>query len=189
MFAKSTPGREGISTAVSFACYVGRMRRCRPWLALAPVVVGVLASACDDAQQTDSRFATPERTVETLLGAYGIADTPQETVRARLAEHGGLELVDTATWRACFVDLDQPGGEGMAGYVLGMLAAARDELRYETIGERGFVIPREGIRVVMLRGDDGAYRILLAESVPDEVRRGLLTIEDNARHRVPTPGP
>lgn len=185
MFAKSTPRREGISTAVSRACYFDGMRRCPLWLAL----LCALASACDGAQPTDSRFATPERTVETLLGAYGIADTPQATVRARLAEHGGLELVDTATWRACFVDLDQPGGEGMAGYVLGMLAAARDELRFETIGERGFVIPREGIRVVMLRGDDGAYRILLAESVPDEVRRGLLTIEDNARHRVPTPGP
>ncbi|HJL16850.1 MAG TPA: hypothetical protein RMH99_14395, partial [Sandaracinaceae bacterium LLY-WYZ-13_1] len=62
---------------------------------------------------------------------------------------------------------------------------ARDDLRYETVEDRGYVYPREDVRVVMERGADGAYRVVLAESVPDDVRRGLLQVEENARYRVP----
>lgn len=134
---------------------------------------------------TDSRFATPERTVDTLLGAYGVRDLPQDDLRARIASQGALTLRDREAYAACFVDLSRPGGEGMAGYVLGMLAAARDELRFETAGDRGYVLPREGIRVVMIRGEDNAYRISLSESVPEDVQRGLLQVEENAGHRVP----
>lgn len=148
----------------------------------------LLAGCGDDVQVTDPRFATPERTVATLLATHGLADESQESIRSRIAERGSFELRDAETWRLCFTDLERPGGEGMAGYVLGLLAAARDELRYETAANRGYVFPREGIRVVMDRGEDGAYRIVLAESVPEEVQRGLLQIEENARRRIP-PGP
>jgi hypothetical protein len=157
---------------------------------LLPIVLTLLAllgsPGCEESvTRTDSRFATPERTVETLLATYGLEDVPQEEIRTRMAERGAFELRDRETWRQCFVDLSRPGGEGMAGYVLGVLAAARDDLRYETVEEHGYVIPRDDIRIVMERDETGAYRIVLAESVPEEVQRGLLQIEENARHRIP----
>ena len=159
----------------------GVLRRFGIVLALAALFVG-----CDDGvTRTDSRFATPERTVATLFEAYGIADASQEAVRQRIGTHGAFELRDRAAFEQCFRDLDAPGGEGMAGYVLGLLAAAKDELRYETVEGRGYVIPREGVRVVMDRDETGAYRIVLAESVPEEIRRSLLQVEDNAQRRAP----
>lgn len=148
----------------------------------------VLAACGGDLTETDPRFSTPERTVTTLLGTYGLNEMPQAEIHARLAERGAFELQDGVTWRACFVDIDRPGGEGMAGYVLGMLAAARDDIQYETVADRGYASPRADVRVVLRRGPDGAYRIVLAESVPENVRRGLIEIEENARQRpVPTP--
>lgn len=148
-----------------------------------------LGGCGDDVQTTDSRFATPERTVATLLATHGLSDVSQDDIRTRIAERGSFELRDAETWRQCFTDLDRPGGEGMAGYVLGLLAAARDDLRYETAVDRGYAFPREGIRVVMQRGEDGAYRIILGESVPVEVQRGLLQVEENARRRHEPTGP
>ncbi|MFK7988390.1 MAG: hypothetical protein AB8I08_20380 [Sandaracinaceae bacterium] len=151
---------------------------------LAVLCLFLLLGACGgDLTETDARFATPERTVTTLLGTYGLNDMPQEEIHARLAQRGAFELQDHDTWRACFVDIDRPGGDGMAGYVLGLLAAARDDIQYETIADRGYASPRADVRVVMRRGPDGAYRIVLGESVPDTVRRGLLEIEENARNR------
>ena len=41
--------------------------------------------------RTDVRFSTPEHTVQTLLGAYGLEEVAQETIRARMAEGGGFE--------------------------------------------------------------------------------------------------
>jgi len=157
---------------------------------LFPVVLaGCLAAACGDTETVDSRFATPERTVATLLSTHGLTDESQESIRERMATRGAFELQDAETWRACFTDIGQPGGEGMAGYVLGMLAAARDDLRFEISGDRAYVFPREGARVVMVRGSDGAFRIVLRDSVPENVRRGLFQVEQNARTRRVPPGP
>lgn len=160
------------------------MRRPLPLLLALCVVAG-----CGDTETVDSRFATPERTVDTLFSTHGLSDESQQSIQARIAERGAFELQDAETWRQCFTDLDQPGGEGMAGYVLGMLAAARDQLRFEISGDRAYVFPREGARVVMQRGSDGAFRIVLRESVPENVRRGLLQVEQNARTRRVPPGP
>lgn len=142
---------------------------------------------CGDVQTTDSRFATPERTVHTLLASHGMSEMSQQDIRERIGEHGAFQLRDTEAWRSCFADFEQPAGEGMAGYVLGILAAGRDELRYETVGDIATVRLQEE-RVVMRRGDDGAYRIVLRDSVPERVRAGLLQIEENARRRT-APGP
>ena len=151
------------------------------------ILVLVLAAGCGQAQSVDSRFSTPEHTVATLLATHGLSDESQAAIQARIAERGAFELRDPATWRLCFTDFDQPGGEGMAGYVLGMLAAARDQLRYEIAGQTAYVFPRDGVRILMQRGDDGAFRIVLRDSVPEQVRRGLLQVEENARRRrVPT---
>ncbi len=158
---------------------------------LLPALLVLALTACGDGevQTVDARFSTPEHTVSTLLGTYGLDDLPQEEIRRQIVQRGAFELHDRETWRQCFVDLDQPGGEGFAGYVLGLLAAGRDDLRFETAHDRAYAFPREEVRVVMVRGDDGAYRISLHESVPDEVRRGLLTVEQNARQNTVPPGP
>ena len=147
------------------------------------IVLLVVLAGCGEGRVSDSRFATPERTVATLLATHGLAELPQDTIRARIVERGAFELRDAETWRQCFVDLDRPGGEGMAGYVLGILAAGRDDLRYELAGERAYAMPREGVRIAFRRGEDGAYRIALRESVPEEVQRGLLQAEESARSR------
>ena len=150
-------------------------------------LIGLLLVACggDDVTTTDARFSTPEHTVETLLGTYGLNDMPQAQIQELIVQRGAFELQDRATWRRCFADIEQPGGEGMAGYVLGLLAAGRDDLRFEMAEDRAYAFPREGVRIVMIHGDDGAYRISLRESVPEDVARGLLMVEENAARRVP----
>lgn len=146
-------------------------------LAILPLVVftSLLATGCEGATtSTDPRFATPERTAETLLASYELDTVSQDEVRARLAAHARFELEDRDAFEACFADLDaSPAGEGLAGWVLGAIAAGKDELRTTIAADRATVSPREGVRVVMRREDDGAWRIVLAESVPADVRRGI----------------
>lgn len=138
------------------------------------LLVATLAlAACGPTSSADPRFATPERTVETMLAAHGAAGLSGAAIQARMASEGALPIVDREAYAACFVDRDEPGGEALAEYVFGMIAAAKDDLRYETIAERGAVIVRPGVRVAMRRGRDGAYRISLRESVPEDVRRRL----------------
>lgn len=132
---------------------------------------------------TDSRFATPERTVETLLASYGLEDLTQDEIRARMAAHQRFSVQDGESFRACFADLDDPVGEGLAGWVLGALAAGRDELRTEIFGERATVAPREGVRIAMQRQSDGTWRIVLRDSVPDDVRRALSSVAERHDRR------
>jgi hypothetical protein len=157
----------------------------RAWALVFIVLLG-----CGDVQTVDARFSTPEHTVQTLLGAYGLRELTQDQVRTQLAERGTFELQDRASYQACFADFNRPGGEGLAGYVLGMIAAAKDDLRYESVGDIAYVFPREGIRIVMRR-EDGAYRIVLEDSVPEEVRTTLIGVERraNERDRLGTPLP
>lgn len=144
----------------------------RAWI----VALATIAIACGQTSSADPRFATPERTIQTLLEAHGVGHASASELQARMASEGGLHVVDRETYAACFVDLGEPGGDALASYVLGMIAAARDDLRYELIAQRGYVIPRDGVRIAMQRGADGAYRILLRESVPEEVRRSLVDL-------------
>ena len=119
-------------------------------------------SACEPGSVVDPRFATPERTVATLLGAHGLRGLDEAQIRARLIRGGGLEVGDRAAYEACFVDLAE-AGEGRAAYVVGLLAARVDHLRFEIVGDRASVFPRQGVRVAMVRRE-GAYRIELATS-------------------------
>ena len=112
--------------------------------------LSVAAAGCEGATtRVDRRFATPERTVHTLLEAYDLDGLSQDAIRGRLA-------------------------------------AGRDELRTEMTPVRATVSPREGVRIVM-RSDAGAWRIVLRQSVPAEVQRGLATLaaraEEQARRR------
>jgi hypothetical protein len=157
-----------------------------------PLLALVLALAgCDGATTTvDARFSTPEHTVDTMLRAYGVEDATQEQIREQISAHGHFELRDRASYEACFEDMhDGPVDEGLAGFVFGALAAGREDLRFMTHGDRATVSPREGVEIVMHRGDDGAYRVVISESVPAEVRAQMAAVaghaEDRARRGVP----
>jgi hypothetical protein len=157
---------------------------------LVPLVLALASFGCDGATTVDARFSTPEHTVDTMLRSYGLEDATQEQIREQLSAHGRFELRDRASYEACFEDLGQgPVNEGLAGFVFGAIAAGRADLRFQIFGERATVSPREGIEIVLHRGDDGAYRVVLAESIPDEVREQMAAVaghaEDRARRGVP----
>jgi hypothetical protein len=158
-------------------------------LSLLALVLAV--TACDGATtSTDARFSTPEHTIDTMLRAYGLESATQEQLREQISAHGHFEIRDRTSYEACFEDLgDGPVNEGLAGFVFGAIAAGRDDLRIETVRDRATVSPREGIEIVMHRGADGAYRVVLAESVPAAVREQMAAVaghaEDRARRGVP----
>lgn len=140
---------------------------------------------CDTASEVDHRFDTPEATVTTLLQAYDLADVSQEDIRARMASRGRFTLRDRSAYEACFSDLSaNPADEGLAGFVVGALAAGKDELRVTRDGDRATVSPREGVEIVMRRDDEGAFRIVLARSVPTEVRSRIAAVASHAEGRI-----
>jgi len=169
-----------------------------PWLGIneamrAPsVMVTVLllaslwASAGCGSEPRDVRFDTPEATLDTLLGSFGIADMTQEEVQRHMRSRGRFELADEATYHACFIDWDGPHSEALAGYVFGTVAAGKDQLRIARVGDRVHVYPdpeRRERYVVMV--DEGVgYRISLRDSVPAEVRRALLAEHERIETRV-----
>jgi hypothetical protein len=122
--------------------------------------------------QADARFETPERAVRTLLGAYDLADVPEQVVRDRLAARGTFTLKDEVTFRESFLDHETPYDDGAAGYVLGRVAAAKDHLTFATHGDRVHVTAGTERLAVLERTEDG-YRIVLAASVPRHVRTQL----------------
>lgn len=160
-------------------------------LFLCASVMAALLGACDGATRTtDARFSTPEHTVRTLMGSYGLADATQEQIRERMAGHDRFEIQSRSTFRECFEDMGPTSGtagaasEGAAGFVFGALAAGRDELEIALHGDRATIVPRQGVEIVMHRGQDGAYRIVLAESVPAEVRARMASLAQHADDRL-----
>ena len=148
------------------------------------IAFALLVAACAS-PPVDQRFVTPEATVSTLLSAYDLADVPQAEIRARLAARDRFPLRDRDTYEACFADLgSDPSAEGLAGFVVGALAASKDELTVRLEGERAIVSPREGVEILLRREDDGAYRIVLARSVPAEVRTRIVAVASHAETRL-----
>lgn len=135
---------------------------------------------------TDARFSTPEHTVDTLLRAYDLEDVPQAEIRERMAAHGRFELADRDSYELCFSDfLGTASDEGYAGYVVGALAAGRDDIQVTITGDHATVSPREGVRIVMRRDhDDGTWAIVLRDSVPDELRERLSSVAEHAEGRL-----
>lgn len=150
----------------------------------AALLLGLLG--CDGATRTaDARFSTPEHTVRTLMSAYGLEDATQDQIRERMAHHDRFEMQSRATFRACFEDLGtSPAAEGAAGFVFGALAAGRDDTAVQLHGETASLSPRAGVEIVMHRGEDGAYRIVLAQSVPAEVRARMASLAQHADDRL-----
>lgn len=149
------------------------------------LTLSILALGCGAATEVDHRFDTPEATVTTLLQAYDLADVSQEDIRARMASRGRFTLRDRSAYEACFTDLSaNPADEGLAGFVVGALAAGKDELRVTRDGDRATVSPREGVEIVMRRDDEGAFRIVLSRSVPTEVRARIAAVASHAEGRI-----
>jgi hypothetical protein len=147
------------------------------------LLASLLLSACHE-RPVDARFASPEATVETLLTAYDLADVPQDEVRARMAAHARFTLLDRETYEACFADLGAASlDEGLAGFVVGALAAGKDELEVEIDGELARVSPREGVAIT-LRNEDGAWHIVLRDSVPAEIRERIASVAAHADGRL-----
>lgn len=143
----------------------------------------VLLTACQG-READARFASPEATVETLLATYDLADVSQAEIRERMAAHRRFTLLDRDTYEACFADLGRGSSdEGMAGFVVGALAAGKDELVVDVDEGRATVSPRAGVEIV-LREEDGAWRIVLARSVPAEVRERIASVAAHADGRL-----
>jgi hypothetical protein len=154
-----------------------------------PILIAMLSTslgAC--APNVDPRFATPEATVRTLLDSYGLAEVSESEVRGRLGAHASFSLRDRETFQRCFSDLRDPRDEGLAGYVLGAIAAAKDSLVVDVDEDTGHGTIRLGSRgsptTIVVRRNDGAWRIVLAESVPERVRRQLHAIHRRAMGRL-----
>jgi hypothetical protein len=120
---------------------------------------------------------TPGATLETLFASFGIEDASEEEVRRLMAERGRFHLNDPAGYRACFADYRGPQDEGLAGYVFGRLAAAKDHLTTTMSGDQARVFPDQGEpgshRAIVLRRFEGGWKIVLRESVPAATQRQL----------------
>ncbi len=150
------------------------------------VIVALLAviAACDSTPR-DVRFDTPEATIHTLLGSFGVADMTQEEVQRHMRSRGSFELQDEATYHACFSDWEGPHSEALAGYVFGTVAAGKDQLRIARVGDRVHVYPDPDRReaYVVMEDSDAGYRISLHDSVPPDVRRALLAEHERIANR------
>lgn len=150
----------------------------------AALVLTLLGLTACDPHEADPRFRSPEATVRTMLLAYDLADVPQAEIRERMAAHGRFELLDPETFEACFADLPAgPEAEGLAGFVLGAIAAGKDELVFEADGERATVSPRDGVQIVLEREGD-AWRVVLAESVPRAIRTRIASVAAHSEARL-----
>jgi hypothetical protein len=148
----------------------------RRTLALA---ASLLASAC---AEPDPRFAAPEKTIETLFTAYGVADLPEREVQRRLLMRERFELVSREAMLDAFVDYRVEEQEGLTGFVFGRLVARKASLVYACEARRCEVLPEgeEGAPPVVLREDGGEWKIVLAESVPRAVQQELVALHRRA---------
>ena len=140
------------------------------------VVAALVASAvlgacfgCSGTTPPDPRFATPAKTVETLLGAYGLDGVSQHEIQRRLRARQPFRLSDAAAYHACFTEFDGEASEAYAGFVVGALAAGREDIRVTIIDDVANVYPTPRVRVVMKRTETG-WKIDLEQSVPAEIR-------------------
>ena len=150
------------------------------------VLLMACVSACEDVETLDPHYATPERTIETMLDAYGLSDvTPEEGRRLRRA--GQLRLRNATAYHACFEHFDGAGDEALAGYVVGSVVENRDALRTTITNDKARVMAERGAPVVLYKRR-GGWRISLDESVPQPYRGQLLEVARRARERARAQG-
>lgn len=131
------------------------------------VRLALVLLACCGPGEPDPRIASPQATVGTLLAATHLwgADGPDD------ARHAPPP--DVATVALCFWDYDRddPESRAMGDFVAGMLAAHQQGLRYE-LHER-WAIVMTGSRPVHLRRTSQGWQIVMRDTVPESLRRGL----------------
>jgi hypothetical protein len=135
-------------------------------------------SSCED-EAPDLRFHTPRATIQTLLDVYGVGDVAEEEVQRRMSLGRRFQLQDPELFHLCFSDFRGPEDEGLAGYVFGSLAAAKDHLRITMTRDVATVIPEVDAgpgRPVTLRQDGDDWKIVLRESVPASVQQRLRAV-------------
>jgi hypothetical protein len=155
------------------------------WLTLAFASAG----ACEE--PADPRYVTPQATIRTLFASYGVATASEATLRARLAAHESFALRDRLAYRGCFADFVRDEDEGAAGFVFGRLIAVKDHLVFRTAGDHATLrasADSPTIPTVHLRRRAGAFRIVLRESVPAEVRAQLRAVFRRQRERLSRQG-
>lgn len=147
--------------------------------AVLAVFASLVISAC---AEPDPRFSTPEKTVESLFEAYGVADVPEREIQRRLLMRERFELVSRAAMLETFADYRVEEQEGLTGFVFGRLVARKASLTYDCSEKRCEVRPEGETDAppVVLRKDGGEWKIVLAESVPPEVQRELLALHRRA---------
>lgn len=146
----------------------------------ASFVLGAIAGCGSPAP--DPRFATPAKTVETLLGAYGLDGVSQQEIQRRLRARQPFRLQDAAAYHACFTEFQGEVSEAYAGFVVGALAAGREDIRVTIIDDVANVFPTPRVRVVMKRTDAG-WKIDLEQSVPAEIRAQFQDIARRAEKK------
>ena len=136
-------------------------------------------SGCAD---PDPRFESPERTVEALFAAYGVADLPEREVQRRLRSRERFELADRDAMLETFADYRVEEQEGMTGFVFGRLVAQKASLAYDCEPRRCEVRPEGEADTppVVLREDGGEWKIVLAESVPRQIKEQLIALHRRA---------
>jgi hypothetical protein len=146
-----------------------------------------LAAACgsEDTTTADPRFSTPEHTIETLLGTYGMRDATQAQLDDWLENNQRYQLQDPTTFRECFSDYEGTADEGLAGFVVGALVRGRSDARVTIIRDTASI--STGDRRVVMHLVEGRWKISLRDSVPQEVQQQLREItrrayEQNQRH-------
>ena len=138
---------------------------------LAVLCALVALAACDDVHHVDARYATPERTLGTLLDAYGLRGRSLAEIQT-LRRTGRVHVRDEAAVRGCFEHYDGAEDEALAGFVVGVVAEADGSLR--TTMTPGVARVAVGDRATLVLHDhDGAWRIDLPASVPGRVREGI----------------
>jgi hypothetical protein len=139
------------------------------FLAVSLVMLGL--AACDDVHHADSRYATPERTLATLLASYGLADKSLAEIQS-LRRTGRLRVRDAAAAHACFESFAGAEDEALAGYIVGVLASADGSLR-PTIAAGTARVAVGDTATLVLHDHDGAWRIDLPASVPVSTREAI----------------
>jgi len=147
------------------------------------IAVAALALACGQ-PAAERDLATPKTTVTTLLRAHRLdrasADEVRRRMTARDSDHG--HAIDQALAARCFEDFDphDPVDHGLQGFVVGALAAGRDQLEVRIDGETATVTPGPSSRVVLHRHPDG-WKISLADSVPAGTRERMQALWKRAQ--------
>ena len=141
------------------------------------------AASCDDVRTVDARYATPERTLDTLLAGYGLEGKSLAEIQT-LRRTGRVRVRDDDAVRGCFESFEGPEDEALAGFVVGAIAEADGSLR--TTMTPGVARVATGERAtIVLHDHDGAWRIDLHASVPGTVREGIHQQVMRARNEAP----